>query len=48
MAGNVREWCSTKFPGDFRDYDPKSHDALEVKSDRIPRGGAFDSYYFDL
>ena len=44
MAGNVWEWCSTKWVGNYRDYDKKAKDreGLEGDDPRVLRGGAFD------
>lgn len=39
MAGNVWEWCSTKWVGDYRDYRPD--DDLEGDAPRVVRGGSF-------
>jgi formylglycine-generating enzyme required for sulfatase activity len=45
MAGNVWEWCGTKWIADYKDYDADSKDRedLEGNFPRVLRGGAF--YY---
>ena len=42
MAGNVWEWCRTKWMGDYKDYEQKVDDDLEGEEDRVLRGGAWD------
>jgi formylglycine-generating enzyme required for sulfatase activity len=41
MAGNVWEWCRTKWMGDYKDYEQKVDDDLEGEEDRVLRGGAW-------
>jgi formylglycine-generating enzyme required for sulfatase activity len=40
LSGNVREWCATKWEGDYQDY--KGDNSLEGDDSRVLRGGAFD------
>lgn len=48
MSGNIGEWCSTKWPGDFNVYNPQVHDAAESNIERIVRGGSFRGFPFDV
>ncbi len=41
MAGNVWEWCRTKWREDYRDYEKKADDRLDGEAARVLRGGAF-------
>jgi formylglycine-generating enzyme required for sulfatase activity/Cdc6-like AAA superfamily ATPase len=43
MAGNVWEWCGTKWGGDYKDYDKKAKDreGFEGENQRVLRGGAW-------
>jgi formylglycine-generating enzyme required for sulfatase activity len=41
MAGNVWEWCRTKWRRDYRDYEKKVDDALEGTDVRVLRGGSW-------
>ncbi len=41
MAGNVWEWCRTKWREDYRDYEKKADDGLDGDAARVLRGGAF-------
>ena len=41
MAGNVWEWCRTKWRGDYRDYEKKVDAALEGAESRVLRGGSW-------
>jgi len=42
MAGNVWEWCRTKWREDYKDYERRADDELAGTSARVLRGGAFD------
>jgi formylglycine-generating enzyme required for sulfatase activity len=42
MAGNVWEWCRTKWRGDYKDYEKQADDRLDGDAARVLRGGAFD------
>ncbi len=44
MAGNVWEWCSTKWRGDYADYEQSVDDDPEGEDPRVLRGGSFVSY----
>ena len=41
MAGNVWEWCSTKWLENYKGYERKTGDILEGEENRVLRGGAF-------
>ena len=41
MAGNVWEWCATKWVDNYRDYDANEDNNLEGDAPRVLRGGAF-------
>jgi formylglycine-generating enzyme required for sulfatase activity len=41
MAGNVWEWCSTKWRENYEGYERKPDDTLDGKEPRVLRGGAF-------
>lgn len=41
MAGNVWEWCSTKWRDGYSDYEEEAEDGLEGTERRVLRGGAF-------
>jgi formylglycine-generating enzyme required for sulfatase activity len=41
MAGNVWEWCRTKWREDYRDYERQVDDALDGDDRRVLRGGSF-------
>lgn len=45
MAGNVWQWCGTKWVGSYRDYDRKAEDREEPEGDvpRVLRGGSWDA-----
>jgi len=42
MAGNVWEWCSSKWLESYRGYEKKVDDTLEGYERRVLRGGSFD------
>ena len=42
MAGNVWDWCSTKWRGDYKDYERSVDDDLAGADPRVVRGGSFD------
>jgi formylglycine-generating enzyme required for sulfatase activity len=41
MSGNVWEWCSTKWRGDYEDYDRSVDDSMGGDYPRVLWGGAF-------
>ncbi len=41
LAGNVWEWCRTKWVKDYRNYEQKVNDELEDLDYRVLRGGSF-------
>ena len=41
MAGNVWEWCSTKWLDDYQGYEAKVDDDLEGDARRVVRGGSW-------
>jgi len=41
MSGNVWEWCSTQWLGDYKRYADKVDDDLAGEARRTLRGGAF-------
>lgn len=41
MAGNVWEWCSTKWLDNYEDYEQKVDNILEGTEKRVLRGGSF-------
>jgi formylglycine-generating enzyme required for sulfatase activity len=41
MSGNVWEWCTTKWIGNYESYRNKEDNQLEGDSIRVLRGGAF-------
>jgi formylglycine-generating enzyme required for sulfatase activity len=41
MAGNVWEWCSTKWQANYVGYEYKANDKLAGSDRRVLRGGAF-------
>ncbi len=41
LAGNVDEWCRTKWREDYTDYENNAEDGLDGDSARVLRGGAF-------
>jgi formylglycine-generating enzyme required for sulfatase activity len=41
MAGNVWEWCSTRWLPNYIEYEEKANDALAGAERRVLRGGAF-------
>ena len=41
MAGNVWEWCSTKWRDDYKGYQKRVDDDLEGKALRVLRGGSW-------
>lgn len=43
MAGNVWEWCCTKWLDNYQKYEKKVDDGLEGDKRRVLRGGAFYS-----
>ena len=46
MAGNVWEWCSTRWLDDYQNYERRVKDNPEGKDRRVLRGGGFsDSHY---
>jgi len=44
MAGNVWEWTSTKWLGNYEDYATKVDNSLEGGGSRVVRGGSFVGY----
>lgn len=48
MSGNVWEWCSTMWTGNYEDYRDKEDNELEGESPRVVRGGAFDDAARDV
>lgn len=42
MAGNVWEWCSTQWVGNYTDYAAKVDETLAADTRRVMRGGSFD------
>jgi formylglycine-generating enzyme required for sulfatase activity/energy-coupling factor transporter ATP-binding protein EcfA2 len=48
MAGNVWEWCGTKWLGDYSDYERRVDEEIEGAERRVLRGGAFDYFPDDL
>ena len=46
MAGNICEWCSTKWLDSYEDYEGEADDTLESEKRRVLRGGAFFNYEF--
>jgi len=43
MAGNVWEWCSTKWLENYEGYEREADDTLESEKSRVLRGGTFVS-----
>lgn len=41
MAGNVLEWCTTKWQPDYKDYEQKVDNNPEGDDGRVMRGGSF-------
>jgi formylglycine-generating enzyme required for sulfatase activity len=41
MAGNVWEWCSTKWRDNYQDYTTRVDDALAGDARRVVRGGSY-------
>ncbi len=41
MSGNVWEWCSTKWQGDYQGYEDQVDETLNGDDRRVLRGGAF-------
>ena len=41
MSGNIWEWCSTKWTGNYQDYLKNVDDKLEGSDRRVLRGGSF-------
>lgn len=41
MAGNVREWCVTKWQSDYKDYEQKVDNSPEGRDARVLRGGSW-------
>ncbi len=48
MAGNVLEWCRTKWLSDYKAYDSKADDSPEGDSPRVLRGGSFNDFRRDV
>ena len=48
MAGNVWEWCNTKWTADYQRYETKVDERLEGGDSRVLRGGAFHYLGFDV
>jgi formylglycine-generating enzyme required for sulfatase activity len=48
MAGNVLEWCSTKWLESYEDYERKADNTLDGEERRVLRGGAFDFSELDV
>ena len=47
MAGNVWEWCQTKWRDDYKNYENAVDEGIEGEDDRALRGGSwFDSAWF--
>ncbi|MCP4164900.1 MAG: SUMF1/EgtB/PvdO family nonheme iron enzyme, partial [Chloroflexi bacterium] len=44
MSGNVWEWCSTKWRGDYQNYEKVVDDDLVGDGRRVLRGGSFGGY----
>lgn len=44
MSGNVWEWCSTKWRGNYTGYAGEADDAEEGDARRVVRGGSFYNY----
>ncbi len=42
MAGNVWEWCSTKWQGNYEEYEKKVDDDLAGSAVRVLRGGSWN------
>ncbi|MFN8473874.1 MAG: SUMF1/EgtB/PvdO family nonheme iron enzyme [Anaerolineae bacterium] len=42
MAGNVWEWCSTKWLDSYDSYETRVDDSMTGSEDRVVRGSAFD------
>ncbi len=45
MAGNVWEWCCTKWRNDYTAYQKRIDDDLEGKAPRVVRGGSWIDYH---
>jgi formylglycine-generating enzyme required for sulfatase activity len=43
LAGNVWEWCLTKWRSDYRGYETQADQRLEGDDARVLRGGAWSS-----
>ena len=44
LSGNVWEWCSTQWLGNYETYAEKVSDELDGDNRRLLRGGSFDVY----
>lgn len=44
LAGNILEWCSTKWVDTYKDYARRADDDLEGEARRVVRGGSFVNY----
>jgi formylglycine-generating enzyme required for sulfatase activity len=48
MAGNILEWCSTKWIKDYLNYEARVDNDLQGSKQRVLRGGSFYSFRFRI